>query len=346
MREGSRHLFVPELAELLDWREAPHVRDRNIETLINEKLSGQGRLHRSITPTDSYSFSTVLNPLITTHKTALAAVGDGLNAEHKNTFWLRADPVILHADLTRVHLLSIENLHLHPSEADAFIDSLQALMHTYDIGLTRAVTSSERWYLRGAKALNSAFPEPATALGKPLEHYLQPAAPDGEINWQQLHSECQMLMHTHPVNQERAQSGLPAINAVWFWGGSQLPSTRPQLHTVPDCIVSRTPQLKGLAEWLKIPVIEPDNDYADIPEGSYCLIEFRIDRRQTHVDNLERLTQLINRYPAGMTIQANQQRLLTHVPTNKLAWYRRWRSRSNFQSDLQWLVSTPEAPHE
>jgi len=34
-----------------------------------------------------------------------------------------------------------------------------------------------------------------------------------------------MLLHSHPVNEERASQGLLPINSVWFFGGAQLPTT-------------------------------------------------------------------------------------------------------------------------
>ena len=30
-----------------------------------------------------------------------------------------------------------------------------------------------------------------------------------------------MLLHDHPVNQQRQQAGLHPINALWFWGGGK-----------------------------------------------------------------------------------------------------------------------------
>jgi hypothetical protein len=35
-------------------------------------------------------------------------------------------------------------------------------------------------------------------------------------------TECQMLLHDHDVNDRRQRRGLPAINALWPWGGGML----------------------------------------------------------------------------------------------------------------------------
>ena len=47
----------------------------------------------------------------------------------------------------------------------------------------------------------------------------------GTLPWYKLLNEIQMFMHQHEVNQQRMQSGLLAINSLWFWGAGSRPQT-------------------------------------------------------------------------------------------------------------------------
>jgi len=39
-------------------------------------------------------------------------------------------------------------------------------------------------------------------------------------SWRKLVNEVQMVWHSHPVNEERAERGLPPINSLWLYGGA------------------------------------------------------------------------------------------------------------------------------
>jgi hypothetical protein len=47
--------------------------------------------------------------------------------------------------------------------------------------------------------------------------------PDGDawLAWRRILNEIQMVWHNHPVNETRLERGLPAVNGVWLYGGSQ-----------------------------------------------------------------------------------------------------------------------------
>ena len=42
-----------------------------------------------------------------------------------------------------------------------------------------------------------------------------------------LHSEVQMLLYTHPFNDQRAERGLPPVNAFWLHGAGRLQAPVP-----------------------------------------------------------------------------------------------------------------------
>src|SRR6218665_2226600 len=53
---------------------------------------------------------------------------------------------------------------------------------------------------------------------------------------QRLHSEMQMLLYTHPLNDARAERGLPPINAFWVHGTGTLPTALPATSTPPTVL--------------------------------------------------------------------------------------------------------------
>jgi len=62
-----------------------------------------------------------------------------------------------------------------------------------------------------------------------LQHNIQGCMPTG-ADAQQLRSimnQLQMLMHEHPINQQRAQHGIPEVNSLWFSGVSHAQSVPP-----------------------------------------------------------------------------------------------------------------------
>jgi hypothetical protein len=45
----------------------------------------------------------------------------------------------------------------------------------------------------------------------------------GFRDFYRLQAEIELFLATHPVNRQRQQAALPAVNAVWFWGKSDFP---------------------------------------------------------------------------------------------------------------------------
>ncbi len=72
--------------------------------------------------------------------------------------------------------------------------------------------------------------------------------------WRKLQNEVQMLWHIDPINEERAQRGLPAINSLWISGIGKLEDLQvPSLFQNISHIYGDSPLLPGLAKHLGIP---------------------------------------------------------------------------------------------
>jgi hypothetical protein len=80
--------------------------------------------------------------------------------------------------------------------------------------------ASGDWLLKSQRPLELQTATPEAAVASELD-IVMPSGPDaGEVR--RVMTECQMLLHDHEVNERRQRRGLPAINAVWPWGGGQI----------------------------------------------------------------------------------------------------------------------------
>jgi len=151
----------------------------------------------------------------------VAALTRSLDAGDAATaLWLRADPAWVMADAVTLRLLACGDMHLSDADGAALARALKPLFG--DAGFPLEATTPSRWYLRcppGAQL--PVFSPPAAALGDDIARHLPQG--DGGKRWQYLLNEAQVILHNHPLNAERARSGLAPVNSLWIWGGGTLP---------------------------------------------------------------------------------------------------------------------------
>ena len=140
-------------------------------------------------------------------------------------YWLRADPVHLRADRSRLVLFGPEVLAIHQEEADALAESFNALYQPD--GLQLYTPTPNRWYLRLAHAPSLSTTPLPDVIGRDIDRHL----PRGEdaAPWHARLNEIQMLFHAHAVNERRV--GPPLTEIVDIYTGN------------PD----------GLIAWVKAP---------------------------------------------------------------------------------------------
>jgi hypothetical protein len=135
-------------------------------------------------------------------------------------FWLRADPVHLRADPSRLILFDGAALSIDAAEAAALTASFNAFYAGQ--GWRLEAPHPQRGYLQlpGPAAIRTAPPSVVRA------HHIDPFLPQGAEApfWHRVMNEVQMLFHAHPVNRARETAGRPAINSLWFWGGGVCPA--------------------------------------------------------------------------------------------------------------------------
>ena len=160
-------------------------------------------------------------------------------------FWLCADPVHLQVNRDQLILQAPETLSITDAEAASLCAALN--LHFAADHLTFLAPQSHRWYLRTARAARIHTSSLAQAAGRDVDRML----PEGEerMAWHRVFNEVQMLLHAHPVNEEREQRGALAINSLWFSGGGTLP----RVHTSFKAVIGSSALARGLAKLAEIP---------------------------------------------------------------------------------------------
>ncbi|MBI3144981.1 MAG: hypothetical protein HYZ18_06890 [Pseudogulbenkiania sp.] len=142
----------------------------------------------------------------------LNALADGLDAATGH--WLIADPVHVRIDRDRALLADVGVMNLAQHEADALVDSLNR--HFSEDGMTFFAPQPGRWYVSLAEASGASFTPLMDAVGENINEHL-PSGSNGLI-WSRWLNEMQMLLYTHPVNDQREAQGEVSVNSVWLWG--------------------------------------------------------------------------------------------------------------------------------
>jgi hypothetical protein len=152
---------------------------------------------------------------------------------------LNADPVHLRADTHGLILFDAAALAVTDAEREALSATLAPYFDEY--GWTLESGSAQHWYLTGQRAQALVTTPLTQVIGKTVDRFMPRG--DHAAGWLQRSNEIQMLLHTHPVNQQRAAQGRPAINSIWLWGGGVLP---PRGAGRFSRIYSNDPAIKGL----------------------------------------------------------------------------------------------------
>jgi hypothetical protein len=194
----------------------------------------------------------------------IAVLGAGMPpGEH---FWLCADPVHLQVNRDQLILMAPETLSITKAEADSLCAALNR--HFDADHFTFLAPQSHRWYLRTARPARIS----TTGLSRAAGHDVDRMLPEGEdrMAWHRIFNEVQMLLHAHPINEEREQRGALPINSLWFSGGGTLP----RASTSFQAVIGSSALAHGLSKLAEIPFAAPDRGAAAIDTDN-VLIELR-----------------------------------------------------------------------
>jgi len=189
-----------------------------------------------------------------------------------DAYWLCADPVHMLAMLDHLRLGEGATLAIQPDEADALTASLNA---HFAGEIVFVPSHPARWHARFTRPIRAATAPLDTVAGESVLPHL-PRGPEG-ARLRAILNEIQMLLFEHPVNQARAERGLPAVNSLWFWGGGQRPAS---VHASFDRVHADDVLSQALAhaagiESLPLPV---PLDAGAIRPGRSLLVATALDR--------------------------------------------------------------------
>lgn len=109
-------------------------------------------------------------------------------------------------------------LHISADQSQTLMAAMLPFFESEGIELQHI--EAGRWLARG-QALNAPTASLERVIGRDVEPWL-PASQASRL-LRRLQNEMQMLLYTHPVNEERASRGELAINSIWFSGTGALP---------------------------------------------------------------------------------------------------------------------------
>lgn len=163
----------------------------------------------------------------------------------------------LRADSSGLILFDAASFALGADESRALVDTLAG--HLAEDNWQLACRHPQRWYLLGDRKQQLETSPLPVVRGTPV-----PATPLGgkdAVGWMGRLNELQMLMHSHPVNQQRAGRGQPAVNSVWLWGGGERPvaPVPPYTGIVSDNVFAR-----GVAGEAGVPALNLPADAAHL----------------------------------------------------------------------------------
>ncbi len=145
---------------------------------------------------------------------ALQAQADGLETMGKS--WGLVTPVHWHVGTDQVSLIDPAQLMLDDRTSRALFAAVQDLFT--GLGFEFFYGRHDRWYA----AHNSLATLPCASLdrviGRNVDRWLGGHETPGAANIRRLQAEVQMVLYTHPVNDQRQARGLLPVNSFWLSG--------------------------------------------------------------------------------------------------------------------------------
>jgi hypothetical protein len=178
-------------------------------------------------------------------------------------YCLRADPVHLQVDAGGLILFDASTFPFSKEESRALSDSIANFL--IQDGWRLNATHTQRWYLCGGNSQQLTTLPLSLVRGKSVGEVL-PHGQDAS-EWLSRCNEIQMLMYSHPVNQQRAARGLPLVNSLWIWGGGVLTEQSGNCYSK---VFANDVFIQGLGIWDEA-LCEP------VPQDAQALLH-RIDK--------------------------------------------------------------------
>ena len=204
---------------------------------------------------------------------AFRRLGEAVAAEDvADSYWLCSDPVHLRYHEELLILADSSSLDITREHAEGLASELNR--HFAEVGRFH-VSGAERWYLQitNHSLLDTCGVPPLSSMaGRSIDHERPVTAPQKALH--KLLTEIQMLLHAHPINQEREAAGQMPINSLWLWGAGALP---PRRECDFDGVWSNSALALGLARAAGVPTHAQPSDAATLfehaaPDTHHCVV--------------------------------------------------------------------------
>ena len=172
------------------------------------------------------------------------------NMPEAGSYWLRADPVTMQADMVRVFMTACGFADCNPSERAMLSGVIRDALALEAIDLP---DSPAPWSFRLDAPLEFEFTPLHEALGMDVSEALPNHV--SARAWKRIMTDIQVDLHQCAVNAQRRADGRREINSVWFWGGGSMPE--PLARTF-ETVVSNDPVSRGLGMLSDAEVCTPD----------------------------------------------------------------------------------------
>jgi hypothetical protein len=172
-------------------------------------------------------------PVAALSRVSRSGFGTGSDA-----YWLRADPVTMRADMTRVFMTSCGFSGFDSAERTAISRIVQEALLREGLDLQG---EQPPWCFPLQQALEFEFMPLHEALGLDMAEALP--VHESARTWKRIMTDIQVELHQCEVNEQRRARGQPELNSVWFWGGGSLPD---RVDRVFETVVSDDPVSRGL----------------------------------------------------------------------------------------------------
>jgi hypothetical protein len=175
---------------------------------------------------------------------ARSAKADGLDV--CDQAWGLLTPAHWHVGTDQVSLADPAQLMLDPTSARVFFDAVQGQFSSE--GFAMHCVAPTRWFLSHPSLASLATPSLDRVIGRNVDAWLGDKPALKHIR--RLQSEVQMLLYTHPLNDQRTAQGLLPVNSFWLSGCGGFQTELTNEVTVDDRL--RSPALNDdWAAWAK-----------------------------------------------------------------------------------------------
>ncbi len=164
-------------------------------------------------------------------------------------------PVHLHATRDHLILMAQSQIDLTTNESADLLQVVLPLIEE-DFGSKVLFQGHRDWFIPAGPFASLATHSIDQAHGRNIDWWMPRDTSESGIAklWRKLQNEIQMLWHIDPINEARAQQGLPGINSLWISGIGKLADIQPpESLRGASQIYGEHPLLAGLAKYLSVP---------------------------------------------------------------------------------------------